>query len=74
MTALDIIDTNCWNCGKWIRLPKGAELWTCPGCHKENSDAVSTRPPDILCSQCGEQMEPTDDGYLCDPCGREVRP
>lgn len=34
---------------------------------------LSSNPPQILCSSCGEVLEKADDCYRC-KCGREVRP
>lgn len=34
---------------------------------------LSSNPPAILCSSCGEVLEKADDCYRC-KCGREVRP
>lgn len=56
-------------CGEGTQAVAESIYWYCWSC-----DEKQLVRPEIDCSQCGEQMEPTDDSYLCDPCGREVRP
>jgi predicted amidophosphoribosyltransferase len=79
---------NCPQCKGEIRYivnPPKPVVWRCTSCRVEigvdpmgaivwarNLQPWHLGPPDILCSQCGEYLAKTDDGFSCAPCGRRV--
>jgi hypothetical protein len=65
----------CEECGRQTTVVLG----TCRPCDRAEMLARPRRPakpPVILCSQCGEALDPVNPGgglrYQCLPCGRSV--
>lgn len=63
----------CPQCRERWSIYSGKGTWRCDDC---GLDHPVDAPPTILCSSCGEPLDPADPGgglrYQCLPCGRSL--